>query len=348
MTFRLRSFLLCLCLGSFSGCQVNNEALRTEVLNAVLPDTQCAYTTTNTGYTSGYYDPTVDGGMGYSLALVLRNNMMAAADNPVAAAEITNINSRAHDVQVTSFDGCWFNADDEAAYGGTGQDAKTADCNDLPEQRGRMLAFANVEEGGGLGLIQLRVLDLTALRQIFGTDYTPSLIPTTGKYTYLDPSVNPLVANGNQTSAVRSAYAFAPEDPVDLVGRSVYWGAKYPAQRDAAVIVQLRANMVTQSGEHITGNWFRFPITVCTGCLQDYCGPLVEEVCAKGPCSDGTECLSTGLCANSSLTCAPVTLYSGSRPDFYGASGTTPCLPAQGFTSTTPLTCTPVGCQATN
>jgi hypothetical protein len=205
-----------------------------------------------------------------------------------------------------------------------------------------------VDEGGGQGLVQLRVLDIAALRQLFGQNYTPLQIPITGRYLYADPSVNPQVANGSQQTGVRNAYSFTTEDPANLSGRSAFWGDKYPARRDTTIMVQMRANLQMQSGERMTSNWFTLPITVCTGCMQDYCGPLVEEVCARGPCSDGTECLSTGLCANSTLTCSPAVLYSGARPDFYGQTGTPPCMPAQGFTSATPLTCTPVGCKATN
>jgi len=348
MTNWLRPLLLALGLCPLWGCKVQNESLRAEVLSAVLPDSQCLFSTTNSPYASGYYDPTVDGGQGYALTLLMRNNMRVPDDDPVALGEIANIHGRAHDVKVTSLDACWYPADLIDTYGASSPDGQLLDCSTIPEQSATIPTFANLDEGGSLGLVQLKVLDIAALRGLFGATYSPLQIPITGRYLYADPSVNPQVANGSQQTGVRNAYSFSSEDPSNLSGRSTFWGDKYPARRDVTIMVQVRANMQMQSGERMTSNWFTFPITVCTGCMQDYCGPLVEEVCARGPCSDGTECLSTGLCANSALICSPVVLYSGARPDFYGQTGAAPCMPAQGLATATPLTCTPVGCQATN
>ncbi len=348
MTPRLRAVWVALMLCPSWACHMQNESLRAEVVTAVLPDATCAYTTTSASYGAGFYDPTVDGGQGYSLTLLLRNNMQTPDLDKLPEGEITNINARAHDVQVTSFDACWFPADSVDTYGVKSAGGAMVDCSTIPEQSARIAAFGKVDEGGGLGLVQTQVLNLAALQSLFGAGYAPTQIPHVGRYLYDDPSTNPQVANGNQALSVRSAYAFTTEDPANLAGRSAAWGAKHPAQRNTVILVQMRANMQLQTGEQLTSNWFVMPITVCTGCMQDYCGPLVEEVCARGPCSDGTECLNTGACANTTLTCSPISLYSGGRPDFYGQTGISPCLPAQNFTSTTPLTCTLVGCQATN
>jgi len=345
MTKRLRPLLFALCLSPLWSCKVPNESLRVELLSAVLPDSQCQFTTNNNPYSSGYYDPTVDGGQGYGIALLLRNNMQKPDEDPIQSGSIPNINRRSHDVKVTSLEACWYLADQVDAHGERSEDGQLIDCSTLPEQSANLPVYANVDEGGGFGIVQANVLDIAALRQVFGANYAPQKIPIVGRYSLADPSVNPQVANGSQTTGVRSGYSFATEEPTDLASRSAFWGDKHPARRDVTLIVQMRANMQMQSGERMTSNWFTMPISVCTGCMQDYCGPLVEQVCARGPCADGTECLSTGVCADSALTCAPIVLYSGERPDFFGQTGTAPCMPAQAFSSVTPLNCTPVGCQ---
>lgn len=349
MTPGLRQLLLTGFIGAgLWACQVPNEALRAEVVTAVSPDATCNFTVTNAAYSQGFYDPTVDGGQGYSLTMLLRNNMQAPPDDTITLPQTTNINRRAHDLQVTSFDVCWYPADQVDAYAAATRGGEAIDCSTLPEQSARIPVNARVDEGGGLALAQAQVLTLEHLRALFGTSFNPSAIPVLGRVTYADPSTNPQVANGNQAIPERHAYAFTSEDPANLAARSAAWGAKFPTQRNVAVVVQLRANMQLQSGEQMRSNWFSMPINVCVGCMQDYCGPLVEEVCARGPCADGTECLSSGLCTNPTLTCSPVTLYSGARPDFFGQSGVTPCFPAQGFATATPLTCANVGCRATN
>lgn len=349
MTPLRQTIMACSMLGWLAGCQVNNEALRAEVITAVLPDATCGYAVNNPSYSRGFYDPTVDGGQGFLVTMLLRNNMQQPDDEKIALPTQTdNINRRAHDVQVTSYDACWYFADAIDSYSAENMSGEAIDCSTIPEQSARIPALGRVDENSGMALVQTQVLELSALRSLFGTNFNPTGIPALGRSTYEDPSVNPQVANGSQDTKERFAYSFLTEDPGNLAGRSTFWGSKYPAQRNVEVVVQMRANLQLQSGEKMHSNWFTLPVTVCTGCLQDYCGPLVEETCARGPCSDGTDCLSTGLCANPALTCSAITLYSGARPDFKGQPGLRPCLPAQGFSSTTPLTCEPVGCRATN
>ena len=343
MTPRVRQLLL-LCAGFvFCGCPMRGDALRVETLGPVSPDASCQVLTTGPRYSTGFYDPTVNDAGGYALSLLMRNNMQAAGEEVVTDGPVANVTRRRRDVTINRLEGCWYSLDEQASTAGH---YEIIDCATLPAQSGNLPVLGHLSEGEGLGLVSVQVLDLAALKSVFGPGYDPALIPAVGVSVANDPAINPAVANGNQTSFTAHIFDPAKASPANLATRSAAWGERHPAQPRATVMVQLRAHGETQTGDAITGDWYTVPITVCTGCMQNQCGPLVEQVCARGPCPDGTPCLSTGLCSNPAVFCSPIALYSGYRPDFYGQTGTATCLPAQALPATGLLKCVGVGCAA--
>jgi hypothetical protein len=345
MTHVARFLLLMLPLAA---CHMNNEALRVELISAIEPDTQCAYTPTNARYSHGIYDPTVNQAQGYELAFVLRNNMQSASEALVSDGPLANVNRRSHDVQLLSFEGCWYLPSAIAEGDFDGREGEQVACKTLPLQSGTLVTSGRIDEGEGTNVATVQVLDLAALRSVFGPSFSPMDIPPKGLFVWPDPTLNPQVAGLPQTTPVTYAYRFGPQSTSGSVDRSAAWGENFPMQSAATVVVQLRANLQMQSGEAMATNWISIPITVSPGSQQDFCGPLVQKVCARGPCADGTPCLNTGLCGDTSLLCSPITLLSGTRPDFDGINAIQPpCLPAQKFPTALAVTCLPVGCDVT-
>lgn len=347
MTHRLVRLLAIVLSAGASACHVSNDSTRVELLTAIEPSSTCQLSTSGQPVTLGMYDPTVNEARGYTLSLLLRNNMAPAADDPVAEGPTININSRSRGAQVTAIEGCYYLADGASALPPR-DGAELVDCSTVPTKLGVLATGARADEGGGLLAMSVNVLALSQLRELFGASFDPLKIPAEGAFVWPDPSINPSQASFSQSGAPLYGYRFITQAPGDARTRSAAWGDAYPSQREATVVLQLRARMQLQTGEAFVTNYLSFPVTICPGCLQDRCAPLVQKVCARGPCGDGTPCLSDGTCADTTLTCSAVTMFSGSRPDFNGISGTPPCLPAQNFLDLTPPLCLPVGCDAVN
>lgn len=330
-----------------TGCHITNSALQTELLAAIEPSDSCDYSISGVPYTLGSYDPQVNDGQGYELTLLVRNNVQQMQAESAGADADKGDGPHARDLLVTSMEGCWYTAESLSAYGATQRGGELIDCATVPLQSGSIPVTTRVEEGSGMAYVTVQVLPVAALKAIFGADFSPTELPVRGTFLDTDPSVNAQVANLPNNGEPRLAYSFAAQSPANPMTRSRFWGAKYPDHADATVMVQLRANVQLQSGQTQVSNWFSLPITVCPGCMAERCGPLVQKICARGPCADGTPCLSTGLCADTSLTCAPLTVFSGRKPDYFGQLGTRPCLPAQNFrANAADIACLPVGCDA--
>jgi hypothetical protein len=304
-----------------------------ELLHAVEPDTSCKFAIDNPVSSQGFYDPTVNLSQGYYATFALQNNLAKAGDDIVSAGEITNVHGEVNDLRVMGFEGCWYSVDDTTFPYGADSNGMV-DCARLPGQSGWLPVTQTVAEGLDKQVATVSVLDLVHLRQVFGEGFDPIKIPPEGSlklpnYSTTDPNL-------------QYNYSASTESPADLATRSPFWGANYPQHRDATVHLQVRARMMTQSGELYWSNWAVLPITICPGCLQNSCGLLQPRVCARGPCASGAACLYNGTCADGT-SCSNATLLSGTVPNF-GATGT--CLPAQGYLSL-PITCVNVGCDST-
>lgn len=351
----LRRLTLSLVLCAF-GCKMDDNTRMLTVRNAVVPSTDCSFMPTNAAITQGFYDPWVNSGGGATFAFVVENFISAAEDEPVAISPtgfVTNADAHRHDAQIEGIEGCFFltNGLDNANYT-LRADGSMVDCQSLPEAQRRLeLLGMTASEGSKASaqrrvVVSLRTLSLTDLRQLFGDGFDPSNIPVVGEQVATDVSRNSSVAGQPQEAAVAYSYSYTPQEPVDVAGRSATWGAKYPQSRQARVVLQLRARARLLSGGTIHSNWYNFPVEVCPGCMRDMCGALVQKVCGRGVCTDGTPCMSDGSCAaGSPVYCTPISVFSGSLPNFAVESA---CLMAQNYPGTVGPTCEDVGCDATN
>lgn len=314
-------------------CKTQMDPSYVEITGAVKPDATCLFSATNSVLGAGYFDPTVANPGGFQAGIVLKNNLPVASDDTVALFEVSNIHSEINDMQLLGFEGCWFDAAEASQNSRISDQNGFVNCDQYPDQSGWLVANQTVADGQTSQVIVLNLLSEGQLKQIFGSTFDPSLIPIEGEV------AGSYVASSDPN--LQGGFSYDTESPADTNTRSIYWGEKYPTQRDALVLVQIRAHLQSQSGAYYKSNWFTLPITVCPGCLQNTCGILVPKVCARGACSDSSICSSAGTCSDGS-TCANTVLMSGERPNF--TTGTS-CLPAQNL-GLVPITCESIGCDA--
>lgn len=335
MTHRLnRPLLFVLLCSALTGCKTEMGASYAEMMRVVEPDASCVVAPNNAFSTAGYYDPTIDGGEGYTISYLLKNNLAKAADDVVPLGELVNVHGVVNDVQVLGFEGCWYITDATTFPYATDPNG-FVDCSSIPEQTGFFAAPQTALEGGDLEVASIVVLGLNDMRTIFGSNFDPSQIPIEGNV----PALNATTTDPNLQYNVSLDTA----SPADPNGRSAYWGQNYPTTRAVNVTVQMRARAQTQNGTAFHTNWLSYPITVAPGGLRNACGMLIPKVCARGPCANGFACTSSGTCSDGTQ-CSNAVLPSGSQAMF-DVSGA--CYPAQGYPAI-PVTCTAVGCNATN
>ena len=329
------------CSMPLGSCMVDGNNLVGEILYPVSPDASCQVQVSNPPTTAGEYDPGFyDQNYrqpSYHMWVILRNNMQKQADQVQSLGQ-TNIHPAANDLQVVGFEGCWFFDNPQNPNFGIGAFAKgqTVDCSTLPNQSGSLpTAQITADEGQGLGLYEIDVLPLNALQQIFGADFNPAAIPIIGPYAI------PVGLVSEPNSAYR--FSFLSSDPSDPNNRDANWGKVYPANREATVVVQLRAVMHDQTGGVLYSGWFSYPIRLCVGCFfARACDvDLQRSLCAGTFCPDGTPCLTAT--ENATFACPNSTppLAQGACPQVYEFIGTSAypnysaaCHPAQASQST--------------
>ena len=338
--------VVCASLALF-GCRADTAARMLTLRTALLPSSQCGFLIDNDAVSDGYYDPWLNAGEGAVFGLLVENFTGATGDELVGQSPqgfVDNVETVRHNAQIEAVEGCFFatntlNAPPHQLRG----DGSVIDCATLPEAQRRVDFVSNtVDEGSGKTAITVRALEMRSLRALFGDTFDPLAIPVIGASVSTDPWVNPSAAGLTQLLPVSQAYSLAPAQPGNPATRSAAWGQFYPTQSTATVLLQVRVRAKMQSGSTVHSNWYILPVTVCPGCLRDYCGPLVQKVCGRGVCTDGTPCMSDGTCAaGSPAYCTPIQLMSGTIANWHVEGA---CLPAQNYPGAKGPTCEEVGC----
>jgi hypothetical protein len=311
---------LCLGLGLAMGpgCRANVDDSLVEIQYAVQPDSTCNFGVNNAPLGAGTYDPTIAQKQdGFLLGLVLRNNLEARSQEPLTLDSTVNVRNRFNDMKVIGFEGCWAQNNGASGTLRSAKNGQVLDCSRLPNQSGSLSSSGQLDEGGAAqGLSYVRVLTLPHLQQIFGAAFSPADLPARGLFTV--PSFD---ANANL-----NCFGLAPAAPNDPNGRAAAWGSKYPASREASVLVQLRAVLASQAGETLHSGWFAIPITLCPGCAKAACGNLQQRQCPL-PCPTGAPC-SGGTCTVGTATvpCSYQPEMTGYLNDLLAPAA---CLPAQ-------------------
>ncbi len=266
---RSLSVMLAVCL---CGSCAAERGASLQIQNVPVPNESCEYTVASDKYTSsGFYDPHGYGNhvpAAYRLALLLRNNMIAAEDDPATSFD-RDIRASANDVEVIGFNVCWDLASHHETYGNEGE--LPVECDALPaDQKSFVATSAWIGSGGGQVTLGLDVLTLAHLQAagIFGAGFLPYAIPEQPRY---------------ETTEAQPAFSL-PLDGATSGSRSAYWGDfPFDPSSRARLILVVQAVARTQSGDGIRSNWFLFPVDVCVGCLTYACGVPVYTECTSGP-----------------------------------------------------------------
>ncbi|MBI5508419.1 MAG: hypothetical protein HY903_06685 [Deltaproteobacteria bacterium] len=239
----------------------------------------------------GFFDPRgfINAGpaFSYSLAPNIRNNMSPAVADAAVSFSPTNRRPDGNDVLLHGFDICWFRADaeggsPEAMRYGAWEDGPpdSLKCDNLPaSQRAFIPATGQVPANSGQLSLFVDVLDLAAMRTMYGSGFDPSALPARG------------------LNATTGTYFYGTADAPSAAPRNAAWGT-YPHENVATVVLQIQALGKLQAGTSVKSNWLVHPIDVCVGCLADACGLLTID--ASVACAVGT----TGV---SGLAMAPIT-----------------------------------------
>ncbi len=271
---RMLALALCATLG---GCVEAGTVL--EISGAIRPTgtTSCLIVgQSDSSLSTGIYDPTFNGALGYTLGLRMINHMEDESYDTVTGPTGNPYSPPANTASVTGIDTCFYREEDPAldltALTGKGQ--VLVDCTSLPEEQQLFItSSATIEPGDEApGEAVIDVLSDENLRVLYGDAFDPKNVPATGG-----------IDNPDQAGQI--IYMHISEDPTDA-NRDASWG-NFPARRDDTVVIQAKAHAKLQTGWLVESNEFHFPISVQVGQLAEHCGYMTLMRC-NGVC--GTFC----------------------------------------------------------
>lgn len=333
-----RAKLLIMYAALFAGqsCLTDLDASYVEIQRAVAPTTTCQFAIGNNPQAYGVYDPALDylsnGPAGYSLSLVVRNNLELSSSDTLTFGPLANARDQATNVEIVGLEGCWYQYAGDVQQLGNYQNGELVDCTSIPAQAGSIPVGQEIDANLGQQVIGVLVLTPDVLRTIFGTGFNiAAVINNSANWSY----------NPNNLTVGSSIFPGQLAAPGNSNTRDPNWGANYPTTLNAPIVVQLRAVYTDQGGRTGHSNWFPYVINYCPTCLIDPCGPSSVIKCPQATCANASACGSGANTANGDLTCSDGTQCSG----IIALNGPlvtyiAACLPSQGDAGTA-ITCTP-------